>query len=159
MTQQLLDGQQVGAGFQQVGGVTVPQRVRCDVARETAAAHEALKVALGGTDVQAAAAVAPGEQEVVGPTRAGHGGPIRTQRLRQGHEAILAALALTHQHHVAGEVEIAAAQVRNLGDAQPRGISQSEQQAIRPGRHGVEQALHLGATEHGRQRLGPALVR
>ena len=46
----------------------------------------------------------------------------------------------------------------DLADAQASRVGQAEEQAIGSGRDGVEQPLHLVATEDGGQGLGPALV-
>ena len=77
--QQLLEGEQVDAGFEQMGGETVTQRVNAAVGRQASGIAGGAVDALGGGDADRLIACRVGKQPVGGAVRT----PVVTQRCQQ----------------------------------------------------------------------------
>ena len=113
-----------------------------------------------------------GVEQMVGRFGVGvRGRDIRLQRVGEapgdGHDAVLAVLAVAHLERRAGRVDVAQLQVERFGDAQPGRVEDPEQHRVnqRPVRHlrqrlgidRVKQAADLLVAEHIRRRPVPRL--
>jgi hypothetical protein len=154
VAQQFLQGGQVGAVLQQVGGETVPQRVHARLLAQAGGAHGAVAQTLHLPSADVPGRPLAGEQPLPGSM----GAPVLPQALqqhhRQGHQAILVALGSADvQDHAAG-VDVADLQADDLADAQAGGVSGLQDQQVKGIADGSEEAAHLVATEHTGERFG-----
>jgi hypothetical protein len=148
-----LQGPQIDAGFQHVGGEAVPQRVRCDPLAQAQAGDEILAHPLHGRTVQRPLRILTGEEPPLRPVVL----PVDPQHLqepgRQRHEPILAALPLPDRDHHADAVDVRHLQADQFADPQPAGVSGLQEHPVPTARGGVQEAEHLLGAEHDRQRL------
>ena len=151
MAEQLLQGDQVNAGLEEMGGVTVTQGVHARLLGDARGADGPLTATLDAGDVQGGLGGASGEEEALGLVFA----PIASEAVEQvggeGNEAVLAALgAADVQLHALG-IDVFDAETDDLADAQAAGIGEMEQQPVARGEGGGEEADDLFATEDGGQ--------
>ncbi len=154
MTQQFLQGHQIDAGFEQVGGVTVPQRVHRDPFAQPGGTHGATADLLGGGDAEVAVAACAGEEPGAWPVLT----PVVTQQseqpFREGDETVLAALGVAEVQQTPRAIDVGDLQSDNLGDTQAAGVGEAEEQTVAWAGQSVQEALHLGAAEDGGQGAG-----
>jgi hypothetical protein len=162
----LLQGAQVAAAREQVGGERVAQRVRAHPPVEARGAGVALDDLVEALAGQARPAVV--DEEVALLAQADHPrapvlqvGADRGDRVAaDGHEPLLRALAPRAQDPRV-EVDVADLEVDRLARAQPARVHELEQRPVAQGRgvaagRGGEQARHLVAGEDLRELLGLA---
>jgi hypothetical protein len=152
MPQQLLQGQQFDASFEEVGGVAVPQGVHRRPFVKPGGTHGPAADLLGGGNAQVVAGLRAGEEPGVWPVPP----PVVTQKFEQpggeGDETVLATLGVAEVQEAAGAVDVGDLEADDLGDAQAAGVGDSEQQAVACAGQGVEEALGLLQAEDGGQR-------
>ena len=154
MPEQDLDGADVGAGLEQVGGEAVPQGVDGDVLAQPGGAGglDADPVHRAGGD--GAARDVAGEEPV---GRAG-GLPVVAEQgqqpRREHHVAVPAALALADAEDHALAVDVLDAQGDDLGDPQAGGVGGHEDGAVLEADDGGEEAGHLLEAEDDGEPLG-----
>src|SRR6266852_7590322 len=154
MTEQHLDGAQVGAGFEQMCGKAVAQSVGMDVLVFKAGAFGGLLTGvpenLGGDRMTRRMPSIAGEQPVGG--LAFQPAPVDTQGIEQlGAEhdiAILAPLAAPNMNDHPLAVDIADLQVRHFGATCARGIERHQQNAMKGKLCRVDQACDFFLAEY-----------
>ena len=157
MTQQHLDGTQVGAGFEQMRGKAVAQSVGMDVFVFKAGAFGGLLTGvpenLGGDRMTRCMPSIAGEQPVGG--LALQPAPVDAQRLEQlGAEhdiAVLAPLASPDMDDHPLAVDIADLQVRHFSATCARGIERHQQDAMKGKLCRVDETCYFVLAQHLRQ--------
>ncbi len=156
MAEQALDGVQVDAGFEQVGGEAVAQGVDAGGVGKTGGIAGGPVHALGGTVAHGAVAGLVGEQ----PGARTAGLPVQAQGVQKpGREqriTILPAFALAYleAHAVGGGFDVADLEGADFRDTQAGGVGGHQDGAGAQGGAGTEQALDFVAGEDDRQPLG-----
>jgi hypothetical protein len=129
MTHQQLDRAHIGAGFEQMGGEAVPQRVRRDRLFDPRYATGFLAGLLHRRSSDRAARYIALEQPYVGMRDL----PVSTQdleQLRREHDVtIFPVLTLCHAQHHALTI--------NIGDLQPRGLGDPQSRRVRGHQNGA----------------------
>jgi hypothetical protein len=156
VSQQSLQGGQVGAGLEQVGGVTVTQGVHAGLLGDASGQHGQTAEALHLPDADGAAGLDAGKQAVVGAVLAPVVAQTLEQQTGQRHEAVLVALAATDVQGHARRVDVAQTQVADFGDAQAAAVGglQEHGEAVIDIEGSGDDAGHLVLAEDSRQRFG-----
>src|SRR5687768_14067908 len=166
VTEHLLNGAQVGAPFEQMGGEGVPERMWRDVLLDPGLVHVLAQDLPGAHATQRLAAgvqqqhplplplLQPRPQLAHVDGRGADRGPA------DGHEALLASLAEDAEESLV-EKQISHAERDPLGDAESRAVGQLEHRAVAEGERLVErrrrdEARHLVRREDVGQRAPPA---
>src|ERR1700682_4524087 len=157
MTQQYLDGAQVGASFEQMGGKAVAQSVWMDAPVLKAGAFGGLLTGvpenLGGDRMTRRMPSVAGEQPIGGLVF--QPAPVDTQgieQLRTEHDiAILAPLAAPNMNDHALAVDIADLEVRHFCATCSRGIQGHQQDAMKGKLCRVDQTCYFFLAQHLRQ--------
>ena len=162
MSEQHLDGAQVGAGFEQMRGKAVAQSVRMDMLVLKTGAFGGLLTGspedLGGDRMTRCMPAVAGKQPVgrLAPESA----PVDAQRieqLRAEHDiAVLASLAAPNMNDHALAVDIADLQVRHFCAACAGGIERHQQDAMKGELCRVDQTCDFFLAEHLRAGAGPS---
>ena len=153
VAEHLLDGAEVGAALEQMGGERVAEQVRVNAVRVEPGFLGQL--AQDQERARAGERAAAGVQEELGPVAAVEVRPAAREVAPQGlggvpadgHDALLAALA-DHAHEPVVQVDARLVEADRLGDAQAGAVEQlderlvAERARLRPGR-GVDQPLRL----------------
>lgn len=157
MTEQHLDGSQISARFEQMGGKAVPQGVRMDVlAFESGTFRRALAGCpknLGGDRITGRVPSVAGKQPVgrLAPQPAPLDGKC-TEKLGAEHDiTVFAALASPNMHDHALAIDITDLQVRHFCTACARGIQRHQQDAMKGRLRCIDQTCYFFRTEHLRQ--------
>ena len=137
MAQQILDGDNVEAVFQQMGGISVAKRMHrhkfLDAGSFTGLVDSPLHASLGVAAVEVATGTAIGlavEEPVLGRLSGYIGFKAPHQVLAQGHVAVLFAFSLADVEHKAVKVQIREADVAGLEAAQAAAVEQSQQHPV-----------------------------
>jgi hypothetical protein len=154
VAEQLLQGEQVGAAFEQVGGVAVPQRVHAGLLGDAGGPHGLAAEPLRLADAQVAPRRVPRKQPGVRAIASPVVAQAFEQERGQRHQAVLAALGGADVQEQALGVDIADVQADDLGDAQAGGVGGLQEQAIAEVADGGEQASDLVGAQDGGQGLG-----
>ena len=158
VAEDLLHRQDIDAGFEQVGGEGVPERVhRGRLANVGAAAHP-LEQPLHSPRAQRPLLGGIGEQPALGAVAPPVVAQLGEQAERQRHQAILTALALVDMEQQPRAVDGADFQVEHFAQAQAAGIGGLQEHAVAPGPGRGEQQGDLVGAEHAGQLLGPFAV-
>jgi len=122
--QQTLQGHQVRARLQQMGGVAVPQRMHRGGFGQSRHDQRLSQGTLQGGSVQGLA-LTVGEQIVSRSVRPPVGTQFLEQTSRQRHTAILVALAAANPEQAAGAVEVGNTQPHHLAEPQATTIGET----------------------------------
>ena len=154
MSEQRLDGAQIGAGFEQMGGETVAQGMRGYGLAGDDVAHRGDGVCHRVPGDVAVGIDPAGKQPRAGPIALVVAAQVVQQDRRQRHQTILAALALhdVQQHPLA--VDVCDSQGDRLGNAQPGRIQGHRDDAVLGVGDRFEYGAHLVLAQHQGQLLG-----
>jgi hypothetical protein len=123
VSQQTLQGCQVGARLQHVGGVAVPQRMDGRGFGQSRHDQRLTDSPLQDRPVQRFA-LTVGKEIIVRPVNAPVGPQLLEQTVRQGHTAILATLAAAHPQQTTSAVDVGQTKLHHLAQTQPAPVSQ-----------------------------------
>jgi hypothetical protein len=152
--EQPLDGAQVGAGFQQVGGEAMTKAVGRDRFGNAAASVRLSAGVLHRRFGDRAAGAIAREEPPLGPSHAPPDAQQLQQLGREHHVAVLGALALADPDDHAAAVDVLDPQGGDLGDPQPGGVGGPQQGAVLEAVDGGEEPDQFLAAEDDREPLG-----
>ena len=128
--EQDLDGPQVGAGLEQVGGEAVPQSVHMNVLAQARGRQRALADHLDGAWADRLVGLTPWEEVGPGPVSCPVLAQDRQQPWREHDVAILLPLGLANVDDHAATVDVLDAEPGDLRESQPAGVGRHEQRAV-----------------------------
>lgn len=153
-----LDDAQVEPSLQQVGGVGVPQGVNGGGLLHPAFPQGGSKGFLNAAFVHKGVGLFGSVEGVDGwkqPNRVAMGEPVLAQHLQagfgQGHIAVLAALAVSHMHHLARPIDVFDLQGDAFQQTQSAGIDGRQADAVTHGMHALQDLLDFLPAQNHRQ--------
>jgi hypothetical protein len=129
VSEQALQGGQVGPGFEEVCGVTVPQGMAGDRLCQPRRFPSSQNGSLQSGDVERTARWT-GEEPVGWSMLQPVSPQVGEKFVVEGHTTVLATLAMPHPENVTSGIDVSDAKVKNLAGSQSAAVSNAEHESV-----------------------------